>query len=176
MERHGGTVWAEGDVDAGCDIGFTLPLAAKASARDRGGMGTRAPNLLRLTLKNALTLRTLASLLKPVGPVPDSPACSGRAPPTQVRPGGNAITLLPHPVPHAAQSLLRFSALAVSVISTITFSPYQHGCQFVCGQDSNLTLDQTRFLQSFDATQAGGWQVLARIANSWLLKDASCWS
>jgi light-regulated signal transduction histidine kinase (bacteriophytochrome) len=32
VERHGGTVWAAGDVDAGCDIGFTLPLAAKESA------------------------------------------------------------------------------------------------------------------------------------------------
>lgn len=32
VERHGGTVWASGDVDAGCDIGFTLPLAAKESA------------------------------------------------------------------------------------------------------------------------------------------------
>lgn len=26
VELHGGIVWAEGDVDAGCDIGFTLPL------------------------------------------------------------------------------------------------------------------------------------------------------
>ena len=26
VERHGGAVWAEGDVDAGCDIAFTLPL------------------------------------------------------------------------------------------------------------------------------------------------------
>ena len=32
VERHGGTVWAEGDVDAGCDIGFTLPLVAKEPA------------------------------------------------------------------------------------------------------------------------------------------------
>ena len=32
VERHGGTVWADGDVDAGCDIGFTLPLAVKESA------------------------------------------------------------------------------------------------------------------------------------------------
>lgn len=30
VERHGGTVWAEGDVDAGCDIGFTLPLFVEA--------------------------------------------------------------------------------------------------------------------------------------------------
>jgi len=32
VERHGGTVWAEGDVDAGCDIAFTLPLVAKEPA------------------------------------------------------------------------------------------------------------------------------------------------
>jgi light-regulated signal transduction histidine kinase (bacteriophytochrome) len=32
VERHGGTVWADGDVDAGCDIGFTLRLAVKESA------------------------------------------------------------------------------------------------------------------------------------------------
>jgi len=31
VERHGGTVWAEGDVDAGCNIGFTLPLVVKES-------------------------------------------------------------------------------------------------------------------------------------------------
>jgi light-regulated signal transduction histidine kinase (bacteriophytochrome) len=32
VERHGGIVWAEGDVDAGCDIGFTLPMALRESA------------------------------------------------------------------------------------------------------------------------------------------------
>ncbi|MFM2276444.1 MAG: hypothetical protein RL211_2316 [Pseudomonadota bacterium] len=30
VQRHGGTVWAEGNVDAGCDIGFTLPLFVEA--------------------------------------------------------------------------------------------------------------------------------------------------
>ena len=30
VERHGGTVWADGAVNAGCQVSFTLPLAAAA--------------------------------------------------------------------------------------------------------------------------------------------------